>query len=307
MRYFLVFLFSSMLATAACAQGDLSTVEIKSQPVAGGVHMLMGSGGNIAVSTGADGVIMIDDQFAPLSDKIRAAVATISKEPIRFLINTHWHFDHTGGNENFGKSGSLIVAHHNVRKRMSTDQFIEFFKKKVPSAPKEALPVITYSEQASFHLNGDEIRLVHVAHAHTDGDTLIHFAKSNVIHMGDTFFNGLYPFIDLASGGSIQGMIAAAEYALSIADDKTRIIPGHGALTDKKGLQAYRDMLVSVRDKTALLIKQGKSLEEVVAAKPSAEYDAALGGAMINPPQLIGFVFSSLKTPPESVGVFGGK
>ncbi len=294
--------FLGLFASLSLAQGDLSKVQIKAEKVAGGIHVLTGQGGNIGVLSGADGVIMIDDQYAPLSERIREAVRQISDQDIRFLINTHWHGDHTGGNEAFGKSGSVIVAHDNVRKRMSTEQFIKLFNSKVPASPAAALPVVTFSDRASFHLNGENIRLIHVAHAHTDGDTLIHFENANVIHMGDTFFNGLYPFIDRGSGGSVQGMIAAAEFVLDMIDEKTRIIPGHGAVTDREGLQAYLAMLKHLRDGVAQGIEQGQSLEQILAARPGARYDEKLGGAFINPEQIIGFVYDSLQHPPSHVG-----
>ena len=291
------------LASAWASAQDMTSVEISTTKITDSLYMLQGQGGNIGLFVGKDGVFMIDDQFAPLSDKIRAAVAEVTDKPVRFLINTHWHFDHTGGNENFGKGGSLIVAHDNVRKRMASKQFIKFFDKELPPSPKAALPVITYSDRASFHINGDTVDVFHVQHAHTDGDSLIRFNKANVLHLGDTFFNGLYPFIDLGSGGSIQGVIAAADVALSIADSKTKIIPGHGPLTDKKGLKAYRDMLVEVHDAVAKLIEQGKSRDEVIAAKPSGQYDEKLGGALIKPEPFVGFVHDSLKKPPSAVGL----
>lgn len=293
---------AGLLSFSALAQ-DMSEVEISTTPVADSLYMLLGQGGNIGVSVGEDGVFMIDDQFAPLTEKILAAVAKLTDKPVRFLINTHWHFDHTGGNENFGKGGSTIVAHDNVRKRMASEQVIQFFDRTIPASPKIALPIITYSDRISFHMNGQTVDVFHVQHAHTDGDSLIHFNQANVIHMGDTFFNGLYPFIDLGSGGSIQGMIAAADVGLSIADEQTKIIPGHGPLTDKAGLQAYRDMLAEVQSNVAELIKQKKSKKEVVAAKPSAKYDEKLGGALIAPEPFVGFVFDSLVNPPSHVGL----
>lgn len=295
-------LASGLFCVGVQAQ-DFSAVEIKSTPVTDSVHLLQGQGGNIAILVGSDGVLMIDDQFAPLSDKILAAVAEISDQPVRFLINTHWHFDHTGGNENFGKRGSTIVAHDNVRKRMASDQIIKFFNREIPASPKSALPVITYSDRATFHLNGDTVDVFHVQNAHTDGDSLIYFNQADVLHMGDTFFNGLYPFIDIGSGGSVQGVIAAADVALSIAGDKTHIIPGHGPVTDKPGLKAYRDLLADVLSKVEELVAQNKTKQQVIEAKPSQQYDEKLGKALINPAAFVGFVYDSVAKPPASVGL----
>lgn len=182
---------------------DLSKVQIEIEKIAPGLAVLKGSGGNIGLSYGDDGACVIDDQFAPLNDKIRAAIKILTPKEPRFVINNHWHFDHVGGNEALGKSGSVIVAHENVRKRMSTDQVIEAFQKKIPASPKEALPVITFNSEIKFFLNGQEISVLHKEHAHTDGDAVIHFKSANVFHMGDLYFNGLYPFIDISSGGSV--------------------------------------------------------------------------------------------------------
>jgi len=189
---------------------DFSKVEIVAHKVSEGLYMLQGAGGNIAVSVGEDAVFLVDDQYAPLTPKIKAAVAALTDKPIKFVLNTHWHGDHTGGNENLGSGGTLIVAHDNVRRRMSTEQFNAFFNRKTPPAPKAALPVVTFAESVRFHINGEEIHAFHVPPAHTDGDSIVHFTRANVIHTGDLFFNGLYPFIDVASGGGIDGMIAAA-------------------------------------------------------------------------------------------------
>ncbi len=270
-----------LVSSTAVAQGQQDTVRIQTVPVASGIYMLVGSGGNIGVSVGEDAVFLVDDQFAPLTGRIIDAVKSISDKPIRFLLNTHWHGDHTGGNENFGKAGVIIVAHDNVRRRMSVEQFIARFNSRTPAAPKPALPVITFSDVATFHLNGDDIHAVHIKNAHTDGDVLVHWQKANVIHMGDTFFNGMYPFIDLSSGGSINGAIDAIATALGYVNDETRIIPGHGPLSGRADMIAYRDMLVVVRDKVQKLIGQRKPLAQVLAAKPSAAFDAKWGNGFM--------------------------
>ncbi|HEX6199870.1 MAG TPA: MBL fold metallo-hydrolase [Thermoanaerobaculia bacterium] len=277
------------------AQQDMSDVEIETHLAGDGVWMLVGRGGNIGVSAGEDGVFLIDDQYAPLTEKIRAAVAKINDRPIRFVLNTHWHGDHTGGNENLGRAGALIVAHDNVRERMSVEQFMERFDRTVPPSPPAALPVITYTDAVTFHLNGDEIHAFHVAPAHTDGDSVVHFRKANVLHMGDVFFHGMYPFIDLGSGGSARGVLDAVNRALELADEKTKVIPGHGPLADKAALTAYRDMLADVIGKVEALAAEGKSLEEVQAAKPSAAYDEAWGGGFIGPDVLVAAVYESVK------------
>lgn len=282
------------LAAPLAAQQD--SVRIQTIPVADGIYMLVGSGGNIGLAVGEDAIFLIDDQFAPLSQKITDAIRAVSDKPVRFLLNTHWHGDHTGGNENFGKAGVLIVAHDNVRQRMSVDQFIAQFNQKVPASPKAALPVITFSDVVTFHINGDDIHAIHVKNAHTDGDAVVHWQKANVMHMGDVFFNGMYPFIDLGSGGSINGMIAAVTAALGYANESTRIIPGHGALAGKADLAAFAAMLTSVRDNVQRLVAQKKTLEQVLGAKPSAAWDEKWGKGFMKPDDFVTTVYQSLTT-----------
>jgi glyoxylase-like metal-dependent hydrolase (beta-lactamase superfamily II) len=256
--------------------------------------MLTGSGGNLAVSVGQDGVFLVDDQYAPLTEKILAAIRSISDVPVRFVINTHWHGDHVGGNENIGQAGALILAHDNVRKRMSVEQFMEAFDRTVPAAPEAALPVVTFSEAVTFHINGGELHAFHVDSAHTDGDAMIHFRDVNVIHMGDVYFNGLYPFVDFSAGGSIDGIIAATKKVLEIVDDETRIIPGHGPLSNKVELEAYLDMLVGVRDAIRERIAMGLDRDAVIAAEPTARWDEAWGAGWLTPEQFVGIVYSDL-------------
>ena len=284
-----------VLARPLSAQGAPEEVKIETVGVAGSVHMLVGRGGNIGISAGEDGVFMVDDQFAPLTAKIQAAVAEISEQPIRFLINTHWHYDHTGGNENLGNAGAVIVAHDGVRRRLEAGGLIEFFNNQIPPAPKAALPVITFADSVTFHLNGDQIHVFHVPPAHTDGDSIVHFKKANVVHMGDLFFNGLYPFIDGSSGGSVDGVIAAAEKVLGMIDDETKIIPGHGPLAGRAELAAYVEMLQGVRAEVGALVEAGKSLEEAIAAKPTAAWDDPWGKVFITPDQFTTIVYDILK------------
>jgi cyclase len=285
----------ALAALAATQQEDFDKVEVTSAKVAEGVYVLTGRGGNIGVSVGEDGVVLIDDQYAPLTIKIRAAVASLTPQPIRFVINTHWHGDHTGGNENLGKAGIVIVAHENVRKRMSVEQFLAAFGEKVPPSPKAALPIITFAESVAFHLNGEDIQSFHVAPAHTDGDTVVHFKKANVVHMGDCFFNGMYPFIDLSSGGSIDGVVAAADKVLALVDMNTKIIPGHGPVGDKAALQIYRDVMASIRDRVKALVTAGKTLDEVKAAQPTKDFDAKWGGGFMKPDVFTAIVYQSFK------------
>lgn len=234
--------------------------------------MLVGAGGNIAVAVGDDAVFVVDDQFAPLTPKIQAAIAALTPKPVRFVVNTHWHFDHTGGNENFGKAGAMIVAHDNVRKRMSTEQFIATLNRREPASPAAALPVVTFSDGVTFHINGDSVVVTHVAPAHTDGDAIIRFLKANVVHMGDVFNNAGLPFVDLSSGGSINGIITAAEQVYAMTDAQTKIIPGHGALTNRDRLKQYREMLVALRDRMRREVAAGRTIDQVLALKITEPY-----------------------------------
>jgi glyoxylase-like metal-dependent hydrolase (beta-lactamase superfamily II) len=283
-----------LAAAPALAQQDFSKVEVKSERVAEGLYMLTGSGGNMGLSVGTSGTYLIDDQYAPLSEKILAAIRAITPDPVRFVVNTHWHGDHTGGNENMGKAGALIVAHENVRVRMSREHFMAAFGRKIPPSPEAALPVVTFTDAVTFHWNGDEIRVHHVPPAHTDGDSIVHFVKADVVHMGDVFFNGGYPFIDTSSGGRVDGVIAAADRVLAAVGEKTRIIPGHGPLATKADLQAYRDVVKTLRDRIATLKAEGKSRDEVIAAKPTADHDAKWGGGFMKGDTFTGLVYDSL-------------
>jgi cyclase len=282
------------LALPAAAQQDFSKVQIRSTKVADTVWMLEGSGGNLGLSAGEDAVFLVDDQYAPLTEKIRTAIGAITDKPVKFVLNTHWHGDHTGGNENLGSAGALIVAHDNVRKRMNSEQFIEFMRMTTKPGPKGSLPVVTFSNDATFHLNGDEIRAIHVARAHTDGDVIVHFAKSDVIHMGDVYFNYMYPFIDTSSGGTVDGVIAAVDRALALATGKTRIIPGHGPLATKAELQAYRDMLATVSGRIKQMIRDGRKLEDITASKITADFDDKWGKGFIPPHKFVEMIAMGL-------------
>jgi len=292
-RFSLAFL---LLATPAAAHQPPPPTEVRIERLAPGVAVLFGRGGNIGLSYGADGNILIDDQFAPMTERIVAAVRTLDPDPISYVINTHWHGDHSGGNENLGRAGTVIVAHDNVRVRMSMEQVVR--GERVQPSPAGALPVITFSENLTFHLNGDDVRAVHVAHAHTDGDSLIHWTRGNVLHMGDTYFNGLLPFIDLDSGGSIDGAIAAVETGLSLANEETRIIPGHGPMARRADLVRYRDMLIDLRTRVGQGIAAGRTLDQIKAERLADAYGPPDG--FISPDSLVETIHRSLSRPPAA-------
>jgi len=300
LRLISALLAATLLTGPATAQQDLSKVEIKAQTVAPGLSVLFGAGGNMAVSHGPDGTVLIDDQFAPLTPKIEAAIAALGAAPVKYLINTHWHFDHTGGNENFGKAGALILAHDHVRDRMAVEQKTRFGV--MPASPAAALPVITYHDGISLHLNGDRVRTMHIKHAHTDGDSVVIWEKANVIHMGDTFFHQVtLPFIDLESGGSAKGLLAGIGKVLMMVDDKAVIIPGHGPVATKADLAAYRDMLASVIAAVEAGKASGKSLSEIQAMKPAARWDTN-PEAFIKGDGFVETVFKSLDLPDHHHG-----
>lgn len=286
-----------MLATgmsASVSAQDWDKVEVRAQELRGGMYALFGAGGNLGVSIGEDGVILVDDQYAPLTDKIRAAVANLSDAPIRYVINTHFHGDHTGGNENLGDT-AVIVAHDNVRQRMSEGAFVKAFNMKMDPQPEVALPSITFSAEMSLHMNGQDVRAIHVKNAHTDGDSIIHFRGANVLHMGDLMFNGMFPFIDVPNGGDVDGVLVGLGKAIEAADDETIVIPGHGAVTDKAGLIAYRDTIAELRGIVAALKAEGKTLEEVKGMSPFKAYEDKL--RQFSPGwanEVAGFMYESL-------------
>ncbi|MBV7260000.1 MBL fold metallo-hydrolase [Erythrobacter crassostreae] len=264
------------LTSPTIAQRNFDDVEIKTEEIAPGVAVLFGAGGNIGLSYGEDATVLIDDQFAPLSGKIEAAVEALGAQPVKYVVNTHWHGDHTGGNEHFGKTGATIFAHDNVRVRMSTDQ--QRGTRVTPASPKEALPVVTYGQGMRFHLNGDTINLMFLGGGHTDGDSVVIWEEKNVVHMGDLYFKiPGYPFIDVDSGGDVYAAMQSLDLVIAMIDDETKVIPGHGPMSTKSELVAYRAMIVEAVTRVEALNSEAKSLEEAIAANPLADFDRGEG------------------------------
>lgn len=273
---------------------QMASVPLQTMKLRDNIHMLYGPGGNMVVLDGPDGKILVDSSFASVAPKVKEVLDGISNTPFEMLINTHWHFDHTDGNAAMHQFGATILAHENTRKRLSTPQFLKFFGMHFPPSPAEALPQQTFSDSFRLYFNKEEITLAHFSPAHTDTDIYVHYRNGNVLHMGDTWFNGMYPFIDSSTGGKINGMIAAATKGIGVADDSTKIVPGHGPAGDKMALTKYRDMLVMVRDKIKAQKDSGKTLKEVVAGKPTADLDAAWGAGIIMPDSFVTLVYTTL-------------
>jgi glyoxylase-like metal-dependent hydrolase (beta-lactamase superfamily II) len=277
------------------AGAQYEDAEIESVELTPSIHLLTGPGGNMLVWNGEDGIFLIDDQYAPLSERILAAIAEIQEGPVRFVLNTHWHGDHTGGNENLGKTGAVIVAHDNVRERLSTEQFNEMWDKTTLPSPRAALPIVTFASGLSFHLGDETLEVSHVAHAHTDGDAIVYFRDANIIHTGDIVFWGLYPFIDVDSGGSVDGVVAGCDRLLEISDAKTRFVPGHGTVIGRDELVEYRAMLVEIRSRVAAAIADEEDLDAVLASRPTAEWDEAWGGTWLSGDDFTKIVFRDLQ------------
>ena len=272
MKKFLLLTVVLLFAVSAHAQTDFSKVEIKATKVAGNVYMLQGSGGNIGVSVGDDGLLIVDDQFAPLADKIRAALKGLADKKLRFILNTHWHGDHTGGNVAFGPEAT-IIAQDNVRKRLATEQKSTVFNSTTPPSPKEALPVITFNDSLSVHFNGEDIRAIHFPHGHTDGDSVIFFSTSNVVHLGDDFFAGRFPFVDLESGGSVEGLVKNIGELIGKIPPTAKLIPGHGPISTLDDLKSYHRMLQQTTEIVRQKIAAGKTLDQVKSEGLPAEWE----------------------------------
>ncbi|MEO1252905.1 MAG: MBL fold metallo-hydrolase [Pseudomonadota bacterium] len=285
--------FALFSAAQTHAQRDFSDVEITVSTVADGVYMLRGAGGNMGLSVGDDGSFLIDDQFAPLSDRIIAAIKTVSDDPVEFVLNTHWHGDHTGGNEAFGEAGAHVLAHENVRKRLKAG-LTRTGGAVTPPAQPGALPTITFSKDISFYWNDHDIHIWHPDPAHTDGDAIVMLRGANVVHMGDIFFNGTYPFIDIESGGDLDGYIAAVEMVLAKINDETKIIPGHGPLAGKADLENSLAMLQHVRARVQALIDESASADEAVAADPLKDLNPIWGQGFINGERMVRAAHASL-------------
>jgi len=291
MKY-LLSLIGCLVVAVTWSQRNFDDVRITTEQVADNIYALYGSGGNMGLAVGEEYAYLIDDQFGPLTEKIQAAIGRITDKPVRFLVNTHWHGDHVGGNANFAKAGAIILANENVRKRMSTPQ--QRRGSMLQPAPYKALPQITYTDQVTLHLNERQsMHVMHVNDSHTDGDSYIYFPESNVIHMGDNFPNG-YPYIDLDSGGNVDGLLKNLNMAMAMIDSQTKIIRGHGKVTDKAHLEEYRNIVQTIRDRVAKAVEEGKPLEEVLAMGVSAEWDAEYGQGFINANSIVTAIYKSL-------------
>lgn len=272
-------------------------MEIKTTRLTDDLYVLDGAGGNVAAFVWDQGVLLVDDKVAPASPKLTAAVAAITDKPIRFVVNSHWHPDHRGGNEALAGGGAVIVAHENVRRKMSVDGFVAVFDRKQPAAPPAALPIVTFTRDVTFHLGGEEISVVHVDPAHTDGDSLVRFRKANVLHMGDCYLNGSFPVVDSNNGGSLPGVIASADTALGMADANTRIIPGHGPVASGQDLRLWREMLVTIYERVKRSVAAGKSLEQVKAERPTKEWDERLPASFVTSDHVVEEAYRAATSP----------
>ncbi|KEO91429.1 Zn-dependent hydrolase [Erythrobacter longus] len=286
---------AALFATTASSQGDFSGVEVTAQEIAPGIAVLFGAGGNIGVSYGDEATLIIDDQFAPLSAKIEAAIADLDAKPVKYVVNTHWHFDHTGGNEHFGKTGATIFAHQDVRVRMAEGNPDGPGGRNIPPAPRVALPIVTYDQGLRIHLNGDTINVMFLGGGHTDGDSVIFWEEDNVVHMGDLYFKiSGYPFIDVKSGGNVYDAMRSLDLVIARIDSDTKVIPGHGSMSNKAELTAYRAMIGEVVRRVEELRGQGLTLEEALATKPLADIDRGEGG-FIGPDAFVTAVWDSAR------------
>ena len=295
MKHILLIGILSAASLIVKAQQNFDTVKIRPLKVTDNIYMLKGSGGNIGVMFGKDGTVVIDDQFAPLSNKINGAIKTLDPGEIRFLINTHIHGDHSGGNENFKRMGATIVAHDVVRERMSKEQVNKAFNRVTPARETDALPVITFADKLNFHLNDEDIELIHFDPAHTDGDIAIHFKNANVYHTGDMFVRYGYPFIDMSSGGGINGFISSLDKMLALMDENSKIIPGHGELATKADVRIFRDKLADIRDQVAAALKKGKKVEDLAAMGITDKYEADWGKGFVKGKDFVVLIAESLK------------
>jgi glyoxylase-like metal-dependent hydrolase (beta-lactamase superfamily II) len=273
-------------------RAQMGAAPIETTKLADGVVMLSGPGGNVVVLTGRDGKFVVDSFVQPAWPRLKSTLDGLDGSPIKTLIDTHWHFDHADNNGNFRAAGAGILAHENTKKRMAEPH--DLLGMHFEPSPPDALPTDTFADRRSVPANGDQLILAHVPPAHTDTDILVHFTKANVLHMGDIFFNGMYPFIDAGTKGNINGMIAAADRGLQMANDRTKIVPGHGPVADPAALQKYRTMLATIRDRVRAQKTKGATLEQVQAAKPSAEFDAAWGKGMMQPNDFLALVYNTL-------------
>ncbi|HSE16962.1 MAG TPA: MBL fold metallo-hydrolase [Pyrinomonadaceae bacterium] len=292
MKKFMLLTIVLLFAASAHAQTDFSKVEIKATKVAGNVYMLEGSGGNIGVSVGDDGLLIVDDQFAPLADKIRAALKGLADKKLRFILNTHWHGDHTGGNVVFGPEAA-IIAHDNVRKRLATEQKSTVFNRTTPPSPKEALPVITFNNSLTVHFNGEEIRAIHFPQGHTDGDSVIFFSSSNVVHLGDDFFAGRFPFVDLESGGTVEGLIRNIGELIEKIPAGAKLIPGHGPISTLDDLKSYHRMLQQTTEIVRQKIAAGKTVDQIKTEGLPAEWEP-WGAGFIKTDRWVETIYKSL-------------
>jgi cyclase len=273
---------------------EIRTVKLSDQ-----LYLLEGAGGNVVVFVWDDGVLLVDDKIAPATAEVKAAVAAITQKPIRFVVNTHWHGDHRGGNAALAGDGAIIVAHENVRRRMSVEGFIAVFgRKSFPASPPQALPIVTFTHDVTFHLGGEEISVVHVDRAHTDGDSFVRFRTANILHMGDCYLSGSYPVIDYSNGGSYTGIIAAADAALGMVDSGTRIIPGHGAVSSDRELREWRNMLVTILEKVKKSVASGKSLEQVKREQPAREWDDGFPKSFVTSDHVVEEAYRAVTAPP---------
>ena len=296
-------------APAARAQRTWGEFVIRPEKLADGLWMLTGAGGNLLVCTGPDGVLLVDSQYGPLAARIRAVVDSLSGgRPLRFVLNTHYHGDHVSGDSAMAASGATIVAQANARRRMTAARFNETFGESTRAVPAAGLPVLTFSDSLTFHLGGREIRVFHLPPAHTDGDAVVWIPAADVLHTGDLLFNGTYPVIDVSAGGSIGGMIRSLDLLLPLVGPATRIVPGHGPLADRAALLRFRDMLVTVRDRVTKLVAEGRTLDQVMAAKPLADLDRDWGAGFMKPDRFLPIVFKDLsrKAPSPRPGIRPG-
>jgi glyoxylase-like metal-dependent hydrolase (beta-lactamase superfamily II) len=295
----LIFIMLGHLIAILCEPGLVtvyaSHLEINTTKLTDNIYVIHSSGGNAIVSIGDDGIIMVDDQYAFLTEKMKSVIAEISNQTIKFVINTHWHPDHVGGNEKLGENGTVIVSHDNVKKRLSDDQFFEFIDKTFPPLSNKGLPDLTFSENMTFYQNDELVKITHLGAGHTDGDAAVFFTKNNVIHVGDDFSDRSYPLVDLSSGGSIDGLISSLKTILSIINEETKVVAGHSGISNQTKVKDYLNMLIDVSSQIEQMRQDGKLLDEITQSKPTSKYDAIYNDhSFIKPKDLVSIIYASL-------------